>query len=107
PAKHKGFEYSRTQNPTRMALEECLAALEAPPGARAGHAHDREADVRGIAFASGLAAEDTLLKTLRPGDHVVAGNDLYGGTYRLFTQVYEPFGIAFTFVATTRADAVE
>lgn len=107
PAKHKGFEYSRTQNPTRMALEECVAALEAPPGARAGHAHDREADVRGLAFASGLAAEDTVLKTLRAGDHVVAGDDLYGGTYRLFTKVYERFGLAFTFVDTTRAAAVE
>jgi cystathionine gamma-lyase len=107
PARHKGFEYSRTQNPTRMALEECVAALEAPPGARPGHAHDRDADVRGLAFASGLAAEDTLLKTLRAGDHVVAGNDLYGGTFRLFTKVYERFGLTFSFVDTTRAEAVE
>lgn len=107
PGRHKGFEYSRTQNPTRMALEEAIAALEAPEGARAGHAHEREADVRGLAFSSGLAAEDTLLKTLAPGDRVLAGNDLYGGTYRLFTKVWEPLGLRFDFVDTTSVAAVE
>ena len=72
-AEHKGFEYSRTDNPTRSALQEALAALE---GGRFA-----------LSFASGMAAIDTLLRLLRPGDHVVAGDDLYGGTYRLFEQV--------------------
>src|SRR5438552_10842909 len=73
-----GYEYSRSANPTRTALEECLAALE----------NGR----RGLAFASGLAAEDTLLRTIRkPGDHVVIPNDAYGGTYRLFAKVQEPW----------------
>src|ERR1700754_4570193 len=75
----QGYEYSRTRNPTRSALEECLAALE--HGAR------------GLAFASGMAAEDTLLRTLcKPGDHVVIPDDAYGGTYRLFSKVAEPWG---------------
>jgi cystathionine gamma-lyase len=65
----------------------------------------REAGVRGLCFASGLAAENTLLQTLRSGDHVVAGNDLYGGTYRLFRRVWEAFGLAFTFVDTAAPDA--
>src|SRR3954463_10657371 len=69
PAQHKGYEYSRTDNPTRKALEDCLAALESAP--------------YGLAFASGMAAIDTIFKLLRPGDHVVAGNDVYGGTFRL------------------------
>jgi cystathionine gamma-synthase len=89
----QGYEYSRTQNPTRAALEECLAALE--HGAR------------GLAFASGMAAEDTLLRTLcRPGDHVVIPDDAYGGTYRLFAKVAEPWGLAHTPVHVADVDAV-
>ena len=93
PARHKGYEYSRVSNPTRTALEENLAALE---GAR-----------HGICFASGVAATDAICKSLRPGDQVVAMNDLYGGTVRLFRQVYEPFGIKFSFVDMTDLEAAE
>ena len=92
-----GYEYSRSANPTRTALQECLAALEAPglPGAT------------GLAFASGLAAEDTLIRALcRPGDHVVIPDDAYGGTYRLFARVAEPWGLGFTPAALTDPDAV-
>ncbi len=81
------YEYSRTGNPTRTALERCLASLE---GARFG-----------LAFASGMAATDTLLRLLRPGDHVVVGNDVYGGTYRLFERVGAPFGLSFDYVDAT------
>ncbi|MGE4632015.1 MAG: cystathionine gamma-synthase [Planctomycetota bacterium] len=84
PGEHKGFEYSRTGNPTRTALEKNLAALE---GAR-----------HGLCFASGLAATDAVLNLLESGDHVVAGDDLYGGTHRIFTQVYQRFGLKFDFV---------
>lgn len=84
PNRHKGHEYARVTNPTRSALEKLLAGLEEAPYA--------------CAFASGCAAMDALLKMLRPGDHVIATNDLYGGSYRLFTQVFEPFGIRFSFV---------
>ncbi|HPJ52713.1 MAG: cystathionine gamma-synthase [Flavobacteriales bacterium] len=83
PGDHKGYEYSRTQNPTRTALQNSLAALE----------NGRH----GLCFSSGMAAIDTLLKTLKPGDHVVSTNDLYGGTYRLFTKVFATYGITFTF----------
>ena len=77
-----GHDYSRSINPTRTALEECLAALE----------HGS----RGLAFASGLAAEDTLLRTvLRPGDHVILGNDAYGGTFRLFDKIYLAWGVTY------------
>jgi cystathionine gamma-lyase len=93
PGQHKGHEYSRVSNPTRSALEGNLASLES-----AAH---------GIAFSSGVAGIDAILKSLRPGDHVVAMNDLYGGTYRLFTQVFEPFGIDFTFVDMTDVAATE
>jgi cystathionine beta-lyase/cystathionine gamma-synthase len=82
-----GYEYSRTSNPTRTALERNLAALE-------GGAH-------GLVFSSGLAATNALLDRLVPGDHVLAGNDLYGGTYRLFRRVFERYGIRFSFVDTT------
>ncbi len=82
--QHKGYEYSRTGNPTRAALEACLAALD---GGR--HA---------LAFASGMAAESAIAQLLRPADHVIAVDDLYGGTYRLFTQVCEPMGVHFAFV---------
>lgn len=84
PGKHKGYEYSRTQNPTRQALEKSIASLE-------GGNH-------GLAFGSGLAAIDALLKLLQPGDEVIACNDLYGGTYRLFTKLYSKYGIKFHFV---------
>ena len=77
--KHRGFEYARTGNPTRAALERCLASLE---GASFGYA-----------FASGLAAEDAILRGLRPGDHIVMGNDAYGGTFRLIDRVHGPMGI--------------
>ncbi len=93
PGKHKGHEYARVSNPTRTALEGNLAALE-------GAAH-------GIAFASGVAATDAIVKELRPGDHIVSSNDLYGGTYRLFRQVYGPFGIASSFVDMTDPANVE
>src|ERR671914_700450 len=78
----RGYEYSRSANPTRTALEECLAALES--------------GVCGLAFASGLAAEDTLLRTIcRPGDHVLIPGDAYGGTYRLFDKVLLPWGLEY------------
>ena len=83
PGVHKGYEYSRTQNPTRHALEACIAAVE-----NGKH---------GIAFASGCATTDAVLHLLSAGDHVVACDDLYGGTYRLFTKVLARFGIEFTF----------
>ncbi|RJO71904.1 MAG: cystathionine gamma-synthase [Myxococcales bacterium] len=82
---HRGFEYQRSGNPTRAALEECLASLEAD-------------GARGLAFASGLAATATALSILKPGDHVVAGEDLYGGTYRLFEKVWRPLGVSFAYV---------
>jgi cystathionine beta-lyase/cystathionine gamma-synthase len=83
--QHKGYEYSRTGNPTRTALEGCLASLENASF--------------GLAFASGLAATSAVLSLLRPGDHVVAGDDLYGGTYRIFERVYRPLGIEVTYVS--------
>jgi len=84
PGKHKGYDYARTNHPTRAALEANLAALE-------GAAH-------GLAFASGMAAETTLITTLQAGDHVVCGRDVYGGTYRLFTKVFERFKLEFSFI---------
>lgn len=91
--EHLGYDYSRTGNPTRTALETCLAALE-------GASH-------GIAFASGMAAEDALLRQLRPGDHLLIPNDAYGGTYRLVSQVHAPAGIDFSVVATHDLDSIE
>ena len=91
--KHRGYEYARTANPTRSALEQCIAALE-------GGAH-------GLAFASGMAAEAAVMQLLRPGDHTVAVDDLYGGTYRLFRRVLEPMGLSFTFVDGSDLTAVE
>ncbi len=79
PGKHKGYEYSRSGNPTRTALEKCLASLEGGE--------------RGLAFASGLAATTAVLSVLRPGDEVVAAADLYGGTYRLLERVFKPWGL--------------
>lgn len=84
PGDHKGFEYSRTQNPTRQALENNLAALE-----NGNH---------GLCFASGMASIDCILKLLKPGDEVISTNDLYGGTYRIFTKVFSKYGIKFHFV---------
>ena len=91
--QHRGYEYSRTGNPTRAALEACLAALE---GGQFG-----------LAFASGMAAIDTALRLLAPGDHVLAGNDVYGGTFRLFEQVLCPYGLNFSYVDTTNPDQVK
>jgi len=91
--KHKGYEYSRTRNPTRTALEACIAALE---GGR-----------QGLAFASGMAAETVIMHLLEPGDHTVAVDDLYGGTYRLFRRVLEPTGLSFSFVDGSDLQAVE
>lgn len=90
--RHKGYEYARTHNPTRERLERNLAALE-------GGEH-------GLAFGSGLAATGAVLHLLRSGDHVVASNDLYGGTYRLFEKVLTGFGLRFTYVDSSRAEAV-
>lgn len=93
PGEHKGYEYSRSGNPTRSALESNLAHLE-------GASHGR-------AFASGLAAISTVLNLLESGDHVVVGNDVYGGTHRLFREVYEDYDLEFAFVDTTSRAAVE
>ncbi|WP_034259900.1 cystathionine gamma-synthase [Altibacter lentus] len=89
PGGHKGFEYSRTHNPTRSALERAFASLE-----NGDH---------GLAFGSGLAAIDAVMKLLKPGDEVISTNDLYGGSYRLFTKVYENFGIKFHFIGMENA----
>lgn len=93
PGGHKGFEYSRSHNPTRQALENAFASLE--NGAF------------GLAFGSGLAAIDAVLKLLQPGDEVISTNDLYGGTYRLFTKIFEGFGIKFHFVGMQNAANIE
>ena len=91
--KHRGYEYARTGNPTRAALEQCIASLE-------GGAH-------GLAFASGMAAESVVMQLLKSGDHTVAVDDLYGGTYRLFRRVLEPIGLTFSFVDGSDLTAVE
>jgi cystathionine gamma-synthase len=93
PGKHKGFEYSRTSNPTRVALEAALASLE-----DARHC---------LAFASGMAAEDTIVRLLKPGDHVILGDDVYGGTRRLFEKVLAPFGLEFTSVDMTSLEDIK
>jgi len=90
--EHKGYDYARTRNPTRTALETCLAALE-----DAAH---------GLCFASGMAAEATFLQTLRPGDHVVLGDDVYGGTYRLIARVLADWDLQFDTVDLTDGEAV-
>ncbi len=89
---HKGYDYARTGNPTRTALESCLAALE---GAQYG-----------LCFSSGMAAIDTLLRLVKPGEHVLASNDVYGGTYRLFTRVLREYGLQFDFVELADLDRV-
>jgi cystathionine gamma-lyase len=84
PGKHQGYAYARGKNPTRTALEKCLAALE-----NAEH---------GLCFSSGMGATDAVIKMLKPGDEVITGNDLYGGTYRMFTKVFANYGIKFHFI---------
>ncbi len=93
PGGHKGYEYSRTHNPTRNALENAFASIEN--------------GTYGLAFASGLAAIDAVIKLLEPGDEVISTNDLYGGTYRLFTKVFEGFGIKFHFIGMENAENIE
>ncbi|GEN12768.1 cystathionine gamma-lyase [Myxococcus fulvus] len=93
PGEHKGYEYSRTQNPTRKALQDCLAALE---GAKYG-----------AAFASGLAGTDMLMHMLDHGDHVIVSDDVYGGTFRLFDKVYKRCGLNFSFVDLSQPGAFE
>ena len=93
PGKEGKYVYSRTANPTRTALEECLASLEVGR--------------YGLAFSSGMAATTTILLSLRKGDHVVAGDDIYGGTYRLFEQVLRNYGLQFTYVNPENPDNVE
>ena len=90
--RHRGYEYARTGNPTRSALEKCLAALESA--------------AYGLAFASGMAAIDAILHLLPAGAHVLAGNDIYGGTYRLFERVLRPYGLDFTYVDTSQPEQV-
>jgi len=93
PGKNKGFEYARSQNPTRQALEEALAIIENGKF--------------GLAFGSGVAATDAVIKLLEPGDEVIAASDMYGGTYRLFTKIFEKFGIKFIYTDTTHADNIK
>jgi len=93
PGGHKGYEYSRTHNPTRAALERAFASLENGKF--------------GLAFGSGLAAIDAILKLLNPGDEVISTNDLYGGTYRLFTKIFEDFGVKFHFIGMENAARIE
>lgn len=93
PGGHKGFEYSRSGNPTRAALERAFASIENGKF--------------GLAFGSGLAAIDAVLKLLKPGDEVVSTNDLYGGSYRLFTKIFKDFGIKFHFIGMENAEKIE
>ena len=93
PGGHKGYEYSRTHNPTRNALENAFASIE-----NGNH---------GLAFGSGLAAIDAIIKLLKPGDEVISTNDLYGGSYRLFTKIYTDFGIKFHFIGMQNASKIE
>src|SRR5690606_2558302 len=93
PGVHKGYEYARTQNPTRSALEANLAALENGK--------------YGYCFGSGMAAIDCVIKLLSPGDEVVATNDLYGGSYRIFTKVFANYGIKFTFIDLSDASNLQ
>lgn len=92
PGDHKGYEYARTQNPTRNVLQNALAAIENGKF--------------GLCFSSGMAATDAVIKLLSPGDEVIAANDMYGGTYRLFTRIFEKYGIKFHFVDMQIADNV-
>lgn len=92
PGVHKGYEYSRGENPTRAALESSFAAIEN--------------GTHGFAFSSGLAAIDCVLRTLSPGDEVIAGDDLYGGTYRMFTRLFKKYGLEFSFVDMNKVNNV-
>lgn len=92
PGVNKGYEYARSQNPTRKALEDAYAQIENGKF--------------GLAFSSGVAATDAVIKLLEPGDEVIAANDMYGGTYRLFTKVFEKFGIRFKYVDTTNPENI-
>jgi cystathionine beta-lyase/cystathionine gamma-synthase len=92
PGVNKGFEYARSQNPTRFALEEAVAEIENGK--------------YGLVFGSGVAATDSVMKLLQPGDEVIAANDMYGGTYRLFTKIYEKFGIKFHYVNMQDAENI-
>ncbi len=92
PGEHKGYEYSRGTNPTRKALEDCLAALENCKF--------------GLAFSSGMGATDCVLRLLKPGDEVITGNDLYGGSYRIFTKVYQKYGIKFHFLDLSKPENI-
>lgn len=92
PGKHKGYEYARTQNPTRTQLQDALAAAEN--------------GTYGISFGSGLAATDTLLKLFKPGDEIISTNDLYGGTYRLMRRIWEGYGLKFTFIDMSDANNI-
>ncbi len=93
PGDHKGFEYSRTQNPTRFALQDSIAALENGK--------------YGLCFSSGMGAIDSVIKLLSPGDEVISTNDLYGGTYRIFTKVFEKYGIRFHFTSMADPSSIE
>lgn len=93
PGKNKGFEYARSQNPTRFALERALAVIE----------HGKH----GLSFSSGVAATDAVMKLLKPGDEVIAANDMYGGTYRLFSKIFAKFGIQFTYINMQDATEVD
>lgn len=93
PGDHKGYEYSRTHNPTRTALQDALAALENGK--------------YGLCFASGMAAIDAVAKLLMPGDEVISTNDLYGGSYRIFTKVFERYGIKFHFIPMDDVSNIE
>jgi len=93
PGDHKGYEYSRTHNPTRSALEKSLASIESGKF--------------GLAFGSGLAAIDAVLKLLNPGDEVISTNDLYGGSYRLFTKIFEKYGLVFHFTEMDNLSKIE
>ena len=93
PGQHKGYEYARSQNPTRKALEDALAVIENGK--------------YGLAFSSGVAATDAVIKLLSPGDEVIAANDMYGGTYRLFSKIFAKFGIKFIYVDTTNVANVQ
>jgi cystathionine beta-lyase/cystathionine gamma-synthase len=92
PNEHKGYDYSRAGNPTRTALENAFAALE-----NAKH---------GLAFSSGVAATDAVIRLLKPGDEVIAANDMYGGTYRLFSKLWADFGIKFIYIDTTKTENI-
>jgi cystathionine beta-lyase/cystathionine gamma-synthase len=93
PAKHKGYEYARSQNPTRTALEAAFAAIE-----NGKH---------GLAFSSGVAATDAVIKLLQPGDEVIAAADMYGGTYRMFTKIFSKFNIKFHYVSMQNANNIK